>query len=159
MLCTYAAVPCKNYSIAYFDYITVFKSYIGELASKAGLIHTRCLRINEACMSPALNGSLAVQHFKRSNAVKIHDRIILDFHTGLPHMYIWGNFVLIYIIIKLVYLWSKLHFTASNTYDVVLFTCSPFLSSWSQKSAFKDATCCLFIFDMVHFNGETLMDK
>jgi len=28
-----------------------------------------------------------------------------------------------------------------------------------KKSAFKDATCCLFIFDMIHFNGETLMDR
>ena len=38
-------------------------------------------------MSPALNGSLAVQHFKRSNAIKIRDRIIFDFHTGLSHMW------------------------------------------------------------------------
>ncbi|XP_064384237.1 DNA ligase 3-like isoform X2 [Halichondria panicea] len=28
-----------------------------------------------------------------------------------------------------------------------------------KKSAFKDACCCLFIFDIVYFNGETLMDK
>lgn len=28
-----------------------------------------------------------------------------------------------------------------------------------KKSAFKDACCCLFIFDIVYFNGETLMDR
>ena len=28
-----------------------------------------------------------------------------------------------------------------------------------QKTAFKDACCCLFIFDIIYFNGETLMDK
>lgn len=35
-----------------------------------------------------------------------------------------------------------------------LYTCT-----WLQKSAFKDASCCLFIFDIVHFNGETLLDR
>ena len=28
-----------------------------------------------------------------------------------------------------------------------------------KKSAFKDACCCLFIFDIVYFNGESLMDR
>ena len=28
-----------------------------------------------------------------------------------------------------------------------------------KKSAFKDACCCLFIFDIIYFNGESLMDR
>lgn len=28
-----------------------------------------------------------------------------------------------------------------------------------KRSAFKDATCCLFIFDILYFNGENLMNK
>ena len=36
-------------------------------------------------MSPALNGSSAIRHFKGSDAIEIRDRITLDFYTGLPH--------------------------------------------------------------------------
>ena len=28
-----------------------------------------------------------------------------------------------------------------------------------QRTAFKEATCCLFIFDILYFNGENLMSK
>ena len=28
-----------------------------------------------------------------------------------------------------------------------------------KKSAFKEACCCLFIFDIIYFNGESLMDR
>ena len=28
-----------------------------------------------------------------------------------------------------------------------------------KKSAFQDACCCLFIFDIIYFNGESLMDR
>ena len=31
-----------------------------------------------------LNGSSAIQRFKHSNVIKIHDRITFDFYTGLP---------------------------------------------------------------------------
>ena len=39
-------------------------------------------------MSPACNGSTALQRFKRGNAIAIHNRIMFDFYPGLPHMYI-----------------------------------------------------------------------
>jgi len=37
-------------------------------------------------MSPALNGSSAIQHFKRGNTVETHNGIMFDFYPGLPHM-------------------------------------------------------------------------
>ena len=37
-------------------------------------------------MSPALNGSLAIQHFEGSDAIEIRDEITFDFYTGLPHI-------------------------------------------------------------------------
>ena len=39
-----------------------------------------------ARMSPALNGSTALQHFERGNAVEIHNGIMFNFYPGLPHM-------------------------------------------------------------------------
>ena len=50
----------------------------------------RCIRyscINTAYMSPTLNGSSALQSFKDSNVIKIHNRIMFNFYLGLPHMY------------------------------------------------------------------------
>ena len=38
-------------------------------------------------MSPALNGSTALQHFERGNVVKIRNGIMFDFYPGLPQMY------------------------------------------------------------------------
>ena len=43
------------------------------------------LDIHEARMSPALNESSAIQHFKHSNAIEIRDGITFDFNTGPPH--------------------------------------------------------------------------
>ena len=37
-------------------------------------------------MSPALNGSSEIRHFKHSNALEICNGITFDFYTGLPHM-------------------------------------------------------------------------
>ena len=37
-------------------------------------------------MSPALNGSSVLQHFERSNAIKICNGIMFDFYPGLPHI-------------------------------------------------------------------------
>ena len=37
-------------------------------------------------MSPALNGSSALQCFERSNVVKIRNGIMFDFYPGLPHI-------------------------------------------------------------------------
>jgi len=35
-------------------------------------------------MSSALNGSSALQHFERSNAIEIQNGIMFDFYPGLP---------------------------------------------------------------------------
>ena len=37
-------------------------------------------------MSPALNGSSALQRFERSNAIEIRNGIMFDFYPGLPQM-------------------------------------------------------------------------
>ena len=37
-------------------------------------------------MSPALNGFSEIQHFKRSDLIKICDMIMLVFYPGLPHV-------------------------------------------------------------------------
>ena len=37
-------------------------------------------------MSPALNGSSAIRHFKHSNVIEIRDRITFDFYMGLPQL-------------------------------------------------------------------------
>ena len=37
-------------------------------------------------MSPALNGSLVLQRFERSNAVELHNGIMFDFYPGLPQV-------------------------------------------------------------------------
>ena len=36
-------------------------------------------------MSPALNGSSALECFVSSNAIEIHNGIMFDFYAGLPH--------------------------------------------------------------------------
>ena len=46
----------------------------------------RYLCIYSARMSPALNGNSALQHFKRGNAVEIHNGIMFDFYLGLSHL-------------------------------------------------------------------------
>ena len=42
--------------------------------------------IYTARMSPALNGSSALQRFKRSNASEICNRIMFHFYLGLPYL-------------------------------------------------------------------------
>ena len=37
-------------------------------------------------MSPALNRSSALQHFERSSAVEIRNRIMFNFYPGLPQV-------------------------------------------------------------------------
>ena len=39
-------------------------------------------------MSPALNGSSAIQHFEGSVVIEIRDGITFGFYTGLPHMHV-----------------------------------------------------------------------
>ena len=38
-------------------------------------------------MSPALNGSTALQRFERGNTVKICNGIMFDFYPGRPHLH------------------------------------------------------------------------
>ena len=40
----------------------------------------------EPLMSPALNGSSAIQHFEGNDAIEIRDGITFDFYTRLPHL-------------------------------------------------------------------------
>ena len=47
------------------------------------------LWIYEAHMSPALNGSSAIQCFEGSDAIEIRNGITFDFYTELPHMYMY----------------------------------------------------------------------
>jgi len=37
-------------------------------------------------MSPTLNGNLALQCFKHSNAVEMYNGIMFNFYRGLPHL-------------------------------------------------------------------------
>ena len=41
-----------------------------------------------AHVSPALNGSSALQRFKRSNASEIRSGIMFDFYPGLAHIHV-----------------------------------------------------------------------
>ena len=52
-------------------------------------------------MSPALNGSSAIRHFKHSNANEICNRITLDFYTVLPHMSHVGDVLWMYVCVYL----------------------------------------------------------
>ena len=44
-------------------------------------------------MSPALNGSSAVQRFKGSDVIEIRDGVTFDFYTGLPQIEINQIFI------------------------------------------------------------------
>ena len=39
-------------------------------------------------MSPALNERSVIRCFERGDRVEIHDGIIFDFYTGLPHVHL-----------------------------------------------------------------------
>ena len=41
----------------------------------------------EAHMSPALNGSSAIQRFEHSDVIEIRDGITFDFYMGRSHIY------------------------------------------------------------------------
>ena len=82
-------------------------------------------------MSPAINGSSALQHFKCSNVIEIHKGMMFDFYPGLPHirpslervptLYCWSNFQKVKDYLNEHPLWSKLH-VASGVF------------SWSLRS-------------------------
>ena len=87
-------VPCRNRRL----FRRVFRSYhclrsAVSLSFREGWgsyvlrIFIRYSCICKACMSPAVNRSSAIQRFKHSNAIEIHDGITFDFYTGLSHIY------------------------------------------------------------------------
>ena len=68
-------------------------------------------------MSPALNGSSALQRFEHSNAIEIRNGIMFDFYLGLPHMsnslymYLYANWTNLLVtkkikVVNAVYPWS-----------------------------------------------------
>ena len=69
-------VEIEHYSEAYFDCVTAFE----VLCRCTNTRHIYAVR-----MSPALNVSSALQHFKRGNAIEIRNGIMFDFYLGLPH--------------------------------------------------------------------------
>ena len=79
-------VEIEDYSIVYFDCITVSKVPITGSYALHRLVSYSC--IYEARMSPALNGSSVIWHFERSDAIEIRKVIIFNFYTGLSHMQI-----------------------------------------------------------------------
>ena len=48
------------------------------------LMNTR--HVYTVCMGPTPNGCSVLQHFERSNALKIHNGIMFDFYLGLPQL-------------------------------------------------------------------------
>ena len=86
-----SCVEIQGYSVAYFDCITVFKAPYHWTSIKGGAhMHSVDAWIaNESTkhMSPALNGSSAIQRFKGSDAIEMRDGITFDFYMGLPHMF------------------------------------------------------------------------
>ena len=70
-----SASPCSKWSVA-------------ELPLRVGsyILH-RCILDIHACMSPAFNGSLAIQHFEHGDALKIFHEILFNFNSGnVPHL-------------------------------------------------------------------------
>ena len=85
-------VEIEQYSIVQLTVLPRLKRCCAKLPLRAGLIHAA--KMHEylislcTCMSPTFNGSSALQHFERGNAVKICNGIMFDFYLGLPHMYV-----------------------------------------------------------------------
>ena len=47
------------------------------------------------CLSPTFNGNSALPRFKRSNAVEIHNGIMFDLYIGLPHVAMFGAYLVV----------------------------------------------------------------
>ena len=84
-------VEIEHYSVACFDCVIVFKVLQDRTSFKGGA-HTHSVdswTLDKSTyivhMSPTLNESSALQHFKRDNGVKIWNGIMFDFYLGLPH--------------------------------------------------------------------------
>ena len=82
------AVPGRNRAL----FRCVFRS-MGKLMNT--------YHVYTVCMSPTLNGSSALEFFKRSNAIEIRNGIMLDFYPGLPHMCVsWYKHPLLAMMLK-----------------------------------------------------------
>ena len=84
-------VEIEHHSVAYFHRITVFgapqcRTSINGWGSYTVGKLMNTYHIYTARMSPALNGSFALQHLQHSNMIKIRNGIMLDFYLGLPHI-------------------------------------------------------------------------
>ena len=44
--------------------------------------------VYKACMSHALNGSLAVQCIEQSSGIEMYNPLMFNFYTGVSHTYI-----------------------------------------------------------------------
>ena len=86
-------VEIEHYFVAYFARIAAFEVLLRGTSVKGGAhmcwvnSSTLAMFIQHVCMSPALNGSSALQRFKRSNASEICNGIMFDFYPGLPHVF------------------------------------------------------------------------
>ena len=85
------------------------------------LIRYSCIFV--ARMSPALNGSSALQHFEHGNTVEIHKGMMFDFYPGLPG------------------LWRQ----ESGTFYPGLVTLSPIYSSYWQYSMSSVRSISVFL--------------
>ena len=87
----HSRVEIGYYSVAHFDRVTAFKVPYLRTSVKGGaqMCCVNATTIDASRLSPALNGSSEIRCFERSDAIEIHDGIIFNFDTGLPHMYHW----------------------------------------------------------------------
>ena len=85
-------VEIEHYSIVYFERITALKALYCSAFIKGGT-HACYVDFDAALqhMSPALNGSTALQRCEHDNAVEICNRIMFDFYPGLPHMQVQAS--------------------------------------------------------------------
>ena len=114
-------VEIEHYSVAYFARINCVRSTLawnfrlGWDSYALGKLINTC-HVHTARMSPALNGSSALQRFERSNAIELRNGILFDFYPGLPHIL----YVYILCMYNKSYLLSCLFSMQSlNTYDYV----------------------------------------
>ena len=84
----HVVVPGRNWTLFCCAIVTTF-----EETSAIGGAHTCCVNswilnwhIYTARMSPTLNGSSALQCFKRGNVIEMCNRIMFDFSPGLTHI-------------------------------------------------------------------------
>ena len=85
-------VEIEHYFVAQFDHVTVFKAPWRKTSVKGGA-HVcsedayKYLISLRSHMSPALNGSSALQCFEHGNVVEICNGTMFDFYPRLPHIY------------------------------------------------------------------------